>query len=503
MEINKPAPSGGLLRRTFTGFFWILLGSGVQVALKIGVLAVLARLVTPNDFGLMGIALIVIEFSKMFTHMGVGPALVQRTEIEERHLTTGFTLSLIIGAVFALVLLPSAQYIAVFFRMPELTRILQVLSLVFLIDSFTLIAQALMQRNMNFKINAAIEVLSYAIGYGMVGIPLAYFGWGVWALVAASLSQSILLTTLLLLVQPFPKKIGFNKQAFKDLIFFGGGFTIAKIANFLATQGDNLIVGRLLGARALGIYGRAYQFMVMPAGLFGNALDRALFPAMSKVQHEGSRVAKAYLTGVSLIATIAIPLSFLSVILAPEIVFIALGKEWADVIPPFQILACSLLFRMSYKMSDSLARATGAVYRRAWRQIIYAAMVITGTYVGHFWGLAGVAWGVAAALVVNFLLMAQLSLQLTNIRWHEMVTAHKAGLLVGVITGLVSHALATLCRMNHLPDLMTLFITGGGTGITLLLTLVYFPDLIMSLELKEMYEKLITRRFRNLFPKNA
>lgn len=502
MEGKNAGTSKSLLERTFAGFFWVLLGSGIQVALKIGVLAVLARLVSPYDFGLMGIALIVMEFSKMFTHMGVGPALVQRTEIEQRHLTTGLTLSLLTGAFFALVLTATAPYIAAFFNMPELTSILQVLSLIFLIDSLTLIAQALMQRNMKFKINSAIEVVSYAIGYGAVGIVLGCIGWGIWALVVASLTQSFLLTMFLLFVQPFPKKLGFDRKAFNDLIFFGSGFTLAKIANFLATQGDNLIVGRLLGARALGIYGRAYQFMVMPASLFGNALDKALFPAMSKVQNDQPRVARAYLTGVSIIALIAVPLSFLSFFLAPEIVRIMLGPDWTEVIVPFQILACSLLFRMSYKMSDSLARATGAVYRRAWRQIVYAVMVLTGTYIGQFWGLPGVAVGVATALIVNFLLMAHLSLQLTNIRAAEIVKAHKPGLLFGLITALVSQVIVTICRTNSIPDLITVLITGFGVGISLLVTFISFPGLI-SLELKELYEKLVTGRFKNLFPKNA
>src|SRR5688500_15985008 len=113
MQTTSPK---NLLQRTFTGFLWVFLGSGIQVVLKIGVLAVLARLVKPSDFGLMGIALIVMEFAKMITHMGVGPALVQRQELEQRHLTTGFTLSLVIGGFFALVLLATAPYIATFFR---------------------------------------------------------------------------------------------------------------------------------------------------------------------------------------------------------------------------------------------------------------------------------------------------------------------------------------------------------------------------------------------------
>ena len=239
-ERNKTTTTKNLTERTFLGFMWMILGSGIQVALKILILAVLARLVSPKEFGIMGIAIIVVEFSKMFAHMGVGPALVQRVELENRHLTTGFTLSIFMGIFFAALLILIAPLLAAFFRMNELIQVLRVISLVFLIDSFTLIAQALLQRRMKFKIIVSIEVISYTVGYGAVGIILAYSGFGVWALVVANLSQATLLTLLLVIVQPFPKKPGFEIKAFKELIFFGGGMTIAKVANFLANQGDKL-----------------------------------------------------------------------------------------------------------------------------------------------------------------------------------------------------------------------------------------------------------------------
>ncbi len=503
-ESNQTADqSKNLTERTFSGFSWAILGSGTQVVLKIGVLAVLARLVSPKEFGLMGIATMVVEFSKMFSHMGIGPAIVQREKLENRHLITGFTLSLSMGIFFGGILFAIAPTLSIFFRMPELTNVLRVISLVFLIDSLTLIAQALMQRNMKFKISTAIEVISYFVGYGLVGILLAYMGWGVWALVVANLSQAALFTVLMVLFQAFPKKLGFEISAFKELIFFGGGMTLAKIGNYLATQGDNFVVGRTLGAGALGIYGRAYQFMVMPASLFGNALDKALFPAMSKVQNDKQRLAKAYLAGVSIIALVSIPISLMILFLAHEIVMVLLGAAWSDVILPLQILSLSLLFRMSYKMSDSLARATGAVYHRAWRQLIYASLVLTGSYIGQFWGLYGVAGGVALALIANFLMMAHLSLRITGITWSEMIKAHQYGIISGAITAMATYAIVTLCRINNLPDFLTLVITLVGSMIPLIIIMLFFPRLIISDSLKELLDTLILKRFKKLLPKNV
>lgn len=503
-EEEKNTPHGkNLTSRTISGIIWMILGSGTQVILKIGVLAVLARLVSPKEFGVMGVATMVVEFSKMFAHMGVGPAIIQREELEYRHLTTGFTLSLMMGAFFASLLLILSPYLAIFFRMPDVEPVLRVIALVFVIDSLTLIGQALMLRNMKFKLNAGIEVISYAIGYGIVGIALAYYGWGVWALVTANLCQALMLATLLVFIQPFPKKPGFDKPAFKELLFFGGGMTLARIGNFLALQGDNIVVGRTLGAQALGIYGRAYQFMVMPASLFGNAMDKTLFPAMAKVQNEKKRLAKAYLTGVSVIGFIAIPVSIVFNFLAPSIVMVLLGPKWTDVTLPLQILTCSLLFRMSYKMSDSLSRATGAVYHRAWRQIIYAVLVFAGSYIGQFWGLPGVALGVAGALVVNFLLMAHLSLQLTDLTWRDLIVAHRSGVVLGAVTGILTYAIVSLCQQTGLPHFLILFVTTIGIGIPTLGILIYFPRLIVTEELKELYEKLFLKKFKKFLPKNA
>ncbi len=492
-----------LTDRTLFGFLWIMTGSGIQVVLKIGVLAVLARLLSPQEFGLVGMAVIVVELSKMLTQMGIGPAIVQRKEIEKRHLTTGFTISLFMGLFFAGLIVLLAPFMESFFRMKGLAPILRAISLVFLVDSLTLIGHALMQRNMKLKVMAAIEVISYAIGYGALGIILGYLGWGVWALVVAHLAQAVLHAILLVCIQPFSKKPGFELQAFKELIHFGGGMTIGRLANYLANQGDNLVVGRMLGAAALGIYGRAYQFMVMPAGLFGTALDKALFPAMAKVQDDKQRLSKAYLTGVSVIALISIPVSALLVLLAPEIVSVLLGDKWTAVIFPFQILAFSLLFRMSYKMSDSLARATGAVYKRAWRQVLYAFMVISGSYIGQFWGLPGVAAGVAVALVTNFLMMGHLSLKLTSSSWLDMLKAHQHGFILGAVTAVLGYTLVTFCRAYIGTPILILLITSIGIITLLFPAAWFFPDLFIRADQKKLLSKPLAKRFKKLNTQSA
>ncbi|KJS11981.1 MAG: polysaccharide biosynthesis protein [Peptococcaceae bacterium BRH_c8a] len=416
------------------GLFWMLSGTGIQSVLQLLVLAILARLLTPVDFGLVGAALVVMRFSNIFSQLGIGPAIVQRPNLSTTHIRTGFTITLLFGASLVALIWLLSPHIAGFFRMDGLVPVLRVIALAFFFKGLAGISESLLQRDMQFRWLAIIQVISYALGYGAVGIILALAGFGVWSLVLAYLAQEILISVMAMIAMPHPKIPQLNRAAFGELMYFGGGYTIARIANFIAVQGDNLVVGRWMGAAALGLYGRAYQLMAMPATLFGQTLDKVLFPAMAKVQAEPQRLSTAYRRSIALIAMVVMPVSAVMFILAPEVINVLLGDAWLGVIAPFKILAVGMLFRSSYKMSDSLARAKGAVYRRAWRQIVYAAMVIGGAWVGQHWGLSGVAYGVLGALLINFVLMAQLSLQLTSLTWKDFIAAHgSAALLTTVV----------------------------------------------------------------------
>lgn len=458
-----------LTDRTFIGFIWLLAGTGTQAILRIAGLIVLARLLSPSDYGLVGAAAVILGLSHIFSQLGVGPAIVQRAELGVSHIRVGFTLSLLLGCFVGIVVALAGQYIAIFFRMPELRPVIQALALIFPISGFSVVAEALLIREMQFKKLAFIGIINYILGYAAVGITLALLGWGVWALVFAQLGQAITNTTILMFVRRGSMGIALMGLELKQLLNFGAGFSLARIANYAATEADNLVVGRWLGAEALGIYGRAYQFLMMPAILFGTVVDRVLFPAMASVQNDKERLSRAYTRGVAVVAMTALPLSGTLIILAPEIVHVLLGQQWLSVALPFQVLASILVFRTSYKMSDSLARATGAVYRRAWRQWIYAVTVFVCAWVGHFWGLTGVAIGASAAIVINFFLMLHLSIKLTETSWLELGIIHGRHFTVSTI---VTVCIWTFKEILGFYGMHPIFILLGG-GVIFLMVLLF------------------------------
>src|SRR5207237_9771647 len=162
---------------------------------------------------------------------------------------------------------------------------------------------------------------------------------------------------------------------------YRSAFTCTKIANFLALQLDNLIVGRWRGVVALGFYGRAYELMAAAPTLLGEPVDKVLFPAMAVRQGDVRSMASAYRRGVAMITLITLPLSAFFLVLAPDAIPALLGGKWGPVIVPFQLLTLGIFLRTSYRISDVVTRATRAVYRRAWRQAIYMLCVVAGAWV--------------------------------------------------------------------------------------------------------------------------
>jgi O-antigen/teichoic acid export membrane protein len=412
--------------------------------------------------------------------MGLGLVIVQRPSLTDEHIRTGFTVSVLLGLVFAAGIWLGAPAISFLFRMEGMTPILRAMAVVFPIDSLSLVASALLQRDLKFRTLAGISVAAYVFGYGIVGVTLALLGFGVWALVASYLAQTLFVSVTLLIVRPHARRPLFDRGTLKEMTYMGAGFSAAQIFNYVALKGDNAVVGRWLGAGALGLYTRAYGLMTMSVTIFGSAFDRVLFASLSKIQRERERTAIAFRRGVALIALLILPTSAAAFVLAPELIHILLGPKWVEVVVPFQILAVGMLFRTSYKVSASVARATGAVYHMAWRQAVYAVAVVLGGLVGQFWGVPGVALGVLVALAVFFLLMAQLSVSLTEVTWRDYLAAHLPAVFLTVMVGAETWAVATALRSAGALPFIVFFVSVSVALITFLMLLRLSPKLVLG-----------------------
>lgn len=449
---SRNGSQASLARRTFVGLLWTGLGSGGMIVVKMAVMIVLARFLTPSEFGVGTTALVVVGFSSIFSQLGVGPAIVQLPVLERAHLACGGLVSVLVGVALWFLVADQAALIAGLLRMPALGDVLPILAYSFPIAATGVVADAQLQREMEFKWIAGREFLSYAVGYGLVAVPLAVAGHGYWSLVWAHLTQSSIRSAMMIAARPTPFGLG-SQRALTELLVYGGGYSIGRIGTYVANQCDTILIARWLGPAAVGVYGRAYQLMAMPAVVFGQVVDRVLFPALSSIQHDAQRMERILMRGTALIALFVLPTSVMVSSYAESVVLVLLGTGWDGVVLPLRILAIATLFRTAYRMSDSLIRATGAVYRRAWRQLAFAGAVCIGVWWGARWGVAGVAVGVSFALMANFVLMTNLALNVAGAKWSKYLKQLLPGTLLAAIIWVESLAVQALVPSSGLLQL--------------------------------------------------
>ena len=455
-----------LTQQTISGIFWQSSRAGANIVLRALILIMLARHLPAQDFGLVAAAMVVATVAQAFTQIGVTKALVQMLTLTEQHVRSAFALSVFMGSGAAVLLIFGAPAFAAPFHMIGLEPIIRVLSVLLLLNSIAAVPAALLDRARRFKISSMLELSAFVIAFGGIGLLLAIAGYGVWALVMAEVSQGLVRMLLYLVIERPP--IGFwpNRSCLGDLLFIGSGFSAGQIGNLVATQIDYLIVGRLLGAEALGLYNRAYQFLMLPAQLVGTATQTVLFPSIASIQDQPERIARAFLRGVGVIAMATLPMSGVLIVLAPELVDVTLGERWHGMVLPFQLLASTLMFRTSYKVSDSVSLAMGSMYRRAWRQWVYAGAVVIGAVLGANWGLPGVAIGVGAAIVVNFLIMLQLALQITRVSASHVLAIHLRHLMAALPIVFTDVVVVAFLRAREAADVLVLLVGLFAAALT-------------------------------------
>ena len=474
---------------------WSALGLGTKGLAQFVVLAVLARHLGAAEFGVVAATLIVIGFGRAATYGSIGPAIVQRPELRPAHVRSAFALAMYASAALVTLIWLLAPWVAGFFGMAQLglEGALRVLALVFLLEAFGIVSEALLQRDLDLRGLAIAEVTSALLGYVPAGVVLAVAGHGIWALVAAYVAQAAIRTLVLVARRPHERSLLLDRQATREILYFTGGFLPARVCSYGASEGDNFVVGKFMSAADLGLYGRAYQLMAMPAMFLGEVIDRILFPLMARYQLETPRLRATWSRGISLITSIMAPASALGIVLAPEVVAVVLGPGWDAAVAPFQVLLAGLVFRAGYKISDSLARATGTVYARAWRQAIFAGLVVCGALLGIAWGVEGVAAGIVLALFVNYTLMAWLSLTTTRMGWADFVALHRRGLALAAGFGALALLAAQPLRGAH-ADALTVLLAGALPPCALFAAAArWWPALVLGADGQWLVKKLTGR----------
>lgn len=277
-------------------------------------------------------------FAMLISKAGLGQALIQKQDLHDDHYSSVFWLNVGIGVVMTLILCLISPYIAHFYDEPRLQLIIVVASLVFLIAPVNIIQRTILQKDMNFRRLAVIRIISTILA-GSVGIGLALSGFGVWSLVAITLVETLFSVALMWIKTDWKPEKRFRLGAVRELSSYAANFTGYTIVDYLARNADNLLVGRFLGAVALGIYARAYSLMLLPISQIFVVVSQVMYPAFAKIQEDHVLVRRVYKKSVSMTVLMSAPMMLGLYAVAEPFILAIYGPKWADVVPVLEALS--------------------------------------------------------------------------------------------------------------------------------------------------------------------
>jgi O-antigen/teichoic acid export membrane protein len=330
------------IKSLVSGIGWGTFSTVTVVGFQLVFMAIMARLLEPANFGLVAIANVSLRFFGYFAQMGTAPALIQKPKLEDGDIAAALTVSLGISSLFFAIVQITAPYIEVFFQMDGLGLVIRGLSINFIIGGFSAVSMGLLRRNTAFRAISIIEIVSYVFGYGLVGIGAAYHGMGVWALVAAFMTQSTLTAIFSYAVKRHSLSLRHTAAQRRHFFSYGGRYSLIGFTEFLSSNLDALLIGKLLGAAPAGYYNRALLLANLPVQQPANILTKVLFPIMSSVSDQHDKQIISLQLSTLLVGSYAFAVGAGIFVAAPDIVKVLLGNKWLDAIPILEMLSWSV-----------------------------------------------------------------------------------------------------------------------------------------------------------------
>lgn len=342
------------------GVKWTSLSSAVGVLGQLIQMAILARLLDSSDFGLMGIAIVVISFSTIFLDMGMTNVIVQRNDITRREMDSLFWFNVLTGCCLFLIIYLLAPAIAGFYREAALTSIIRWIACSFLIVPFELQFLALMQKELDFKSIARRELVSKLIGL-TVGIIAAYCGMGVYALIVLHLTT---ITVATICIVPLGWKryrpgLHFNPGELKRFMKFGSFVMGDSIINFFNRSIDNLLIGKWLGMGTLGTYNLAKNFTMRPYMIINPIITQVTFPLLAKCKDDAELSRSIYKKTINYLSAVNFPVYLFIALFSEEVVAILYGGKWLEIVPVLRVLALCFLMRSVFNPMGPLFISRG------------------------------------------------------------------------------------------------------------------------------------------------
>ncbi len=471
-----------LKQKTIKGTFWSSVENISVQGIRFLFGLIMARLLSPEEFGLIGMITVFMLVAQTFVDSGFANALVRNNQRTELDFSTAFYFNIVVGAFVYFILFVSSPFIASFYDMPILEDLTKVICLNIVINSLGIVQGAKLTIAVDFKSQAKVTTISVLIS-GFIGIYLAYSGLGVWALVVQSLLRNFLNVIFLWFVSRWIPKLQFSWSAFKTMFNFGYKLLLSGLIDTIYRNITILIIGKVFSATDLGNYTRAQQFAALPSSNLTRVLGRVTFPILSSIQDDDSRLRSVYSKYLRFVAFIVFPLMVILAALSKPLILLILTDKWADAIPYLQIICFAMMWYPIHAINLNLLQVKGRsdlfLKLEIIKKIIGVTLLIIAIPMGIIYLIIGSVISSIICLAVNthytgkiinlgfwrqmkdILPMLFISLLMGGIVWginYYMLSGNYfLQLIIGGLVGFITYvSLAYILRMKEMAELLNL-----------------------------------------------
>ncbi len=463
-----------LKRKTVSGVLWSGLSKIVMQLVLVLVTAILARLLSQDDFGVVAMAAVITVAIGMVNDKGLGMSIVQKKDMQASHLSTMFWGSVAFGALLYLVSFVASFPLALFFRQDIVQPVFAVIALGFLIGGFGIVQKSLLTRDMDFKKLALIEVAA-AVFAGACAVIAAFLGLGVWSLVINALARDFMTVLMLWIFCSWRPQLHFSTSEFREYLGFSGNVLANDGAIYLITNTDVTIIGRVLGSAPLGVYNLALYLVKLPITRLSGIVAKVVFPAFSSLQNDLGKFKVAYLKAIKYISLLTFPMLAILAVFSREVILVVFGEKWIDMVWPLIILTPMAMLKSVGTIKSSVLMAVGRPDIELKWNLVYLAPLAGAVYYGTRFGLIGVATAFTTLYVVTFPIIQQITNRQISVTFGEFLRSISAAFFGTLLLGGVGVGVRYLLSdILNLPDILVLGVGAivAGSAYLLVLTLI-------------------------------
>lgn len=457
------------------GMFWSLTENLSRQGINFVIGVVLARLLSPSDYGLIGMCAVLIALGNTFVDSGFGIALIRKKDCTDADFNTVFYYNLMVSLVFYTLLFLSAPFISVFFKQPQLTSIIRILGLVVVIGAFNIIQRTILTKDVNFKLQTKITVLSSVLS-GSLGITFAALGFGVWSLVYQALAGSIFRVIFMWIFNRWRPKLQYSWKSFKELFAFGSNLLITDLIDTLYKNIYYVVIGSYFSPAILGFFTRAETTVSLLTNNITNTVKRVSYPVLAKLQDDDVELKKMYRKLVKNTMLISASLIFGMAAVAEPFIVILIGAKWLPSVINIQLLCFAGIFLplTIFNLNGINVKGQSKLYLKL--QLTNKLMAIPVVVVGIFYGIKPMLFGFIVVSLVYYLINVHYSAKLIHYSMKEQL---RDLFPIFMVSGSVSLLLYSINFLG-LKYWITFGLQGffGITLTVLAYNLIHFPEYI-------------------------